>query len=481
MPEQLSDWPLLQEVVDRWAKRDVLSAKDFYALADEIKGRAFTAKRLWDQHALEQTLESLEKALAEGKTLRDWRQTSWQNLAERFGAPGANVSHYVDTVFRTNTQAAYAAGRYAEMFDPDWMEASPYWMYSSIHDGRTRPAHKALDGKVFLKSDPEARKYLPPISFNCRCMAVEMALEDVEAGGYTVTPGSEIKRIPLVDSKGKPLIDRLTGKPLLVGDPPKGWNTDRVESLVPEVMKNREVDIYSGRIESPGEPYAAVMREQPVSKGGILPPSGLLPPMPVFHPPSPPAFRFPGELRRVSKELRGLTDHEEAVVFGPTGLTDLRYVGPKGPPFAIEIPRADWPKLQGTELLHNHPSKGPLSLADLTERRDAYEGDLVIAHDLSLGGIMATGHRWGQHVVSRVVQPDDGWRDLWWSLSRISLAEFEVEETAWSKEYQKWIKSLRTKNLRDRAGTEYKILLRWIQFEAVCERLKIPCDILTLP
>jgi SPP1 gp7 family putative phage head morphogenesis protein len=173
------EFPLLEEVVDRWAKRDVLPWTAFDALADELKARAFTAKRLWDQQALEQTLESLRQALTEGKTVREWQATSWRDLVARFGTRGVDASHYVDTVFRTNTQAAYAGGRYAEMFNADWMEAAPYWMYSAIHDGRTRPEHRALDGRVFLKSDPDARRYLPPISFNCRCQCIEMREFDI--------------------------------------------------------------------------------------------------------------------------------------------------------------------------------------------------------------------------------------------------------------------------------------------------------------
>lgn len=234
----MSEFPLLQEVVDRWAKRGALAWKEFYALADELKARAFTAKRLWDQQALEQTLESLRQALAEGKTVREWQATSWRDLAARFGTAGADTSHYVDTVFRTNTQAAYAGGRYAEMFNADWMEAAPYWRYSAIHDGRTRPEHAALDGRIFLKSDPAARRYLPPISFNCRCQCIEMTQEDIDAGGYKVTRGTDVPSIPLVDSHGDPILDPKTKQPLVVGAPPKGWDADRAESLVPGVLKS---------------------------------------------------------------------------------------------------------------------------------------------------------------------------------------------------------------------------------------------------
>lgn len=285
------EFPLLEEAVDRWAKRDVLPWTAFDALADELKARAFTAKRLWDQQALEQTLESLRQALTEGKTVREWQATSWRDLAIRFGTRGADASHYVDTVFRTNTQAAYAGGRYAEMFNADWMEAAPYWMYSAIHDGRTRPEHRALDGRVFLKSDPDARRYLPPISFNCRCQCIELTQEDVDDGGYKPTAGTDIQRIPLIDSRGKPLLDPGTKQPLFVGAPPKGWDADRVESLVPGVLRNQPAR--PQLVPPPSAPPTAAPPAAPVvsvPKRPVVPSAPTVPPIPsrlVLPHPSP--------------------------------------------------------------------------------------------------------------------------------------------------------------------------------------------------
>lgn len=47
----------------------------------------------------------------------------------------------------------------------------PYWQYSAILDGRTRPSHKALHGKIFKATDHE---YYPPIGHRCRCTAIPL-------------------------------------------------------------------------------------------------------------------------------------------------------------------------------------------------------------------------------------------------------------------------------------------------------------------
>lgn len=222
------------------------------------------------------------------------------------------------------------------------------------------------------------------------------------------------------------------------------------------------------------------MREEPVTEGGILPPAGLLPPMPVYVPPTPPSFRFEADLRRVSKEIQQISSHEEARIFGPSGLTSIRYVGPKGPPFAIGIPMSERGMLAGTSLLHNHPGGGPLSLIDQAENLDEREGDLAAAISLGLAEIMATGRRWGQDVVSRLTRPPGGWPPILSSQLEVYLAEADVHATTWATNYRAWIGSLPSEK-RPRAWAEYRILIRWLRLEASAQRLGIPYDILLVP
>jgi len=238
-------WPLLREAVERWIARRALPAEQFYALADELRARSFTAIRIssglvfkdMQDLALEAIRKGFEDVLAGGKTVRQWREDIWDDMARKYGARGADAAWYMDTVFRTNVQAGYAAGRYADMFSPDAMAETPYVMYSAINDDRTRPEHRALDGKVFKKNDPTARRYFPPLGFNCRCSLIALSQEDVEAGGYRVTAGNEVAQIPRTGPDGQPLKTK-DGEPVLLGRPPEGWDTDRVEALVPGALRN---------------------------------------------------------------------------------------------------------------------------------------------------------------------------------------------------------------------------------------------------
>ena len=62
-------------------------------------------------------------------------------------------------ILSTNVLIAYNAGRYERQVENS--AARPYLEYVSVLDGRTRPGHRALDGKVFVV-DSLALRTIPP-------------------------------------------------------------------------------------------------------------------------------------------------------------------------------------------------------------------------------------------------------------------------------------------------------------------------------
>jgi SPP1 gp7 family putative phage head morphogenesis protein len=55
------------------------------------------------------------------------------------------------------------------------MDALPFWEYHTQGDGQVRPAHAALDGKVFSAKDDIWNKIYPPNGWNCRCTVLPVA------------------------------------------------------------------------------------------------------------------------------------------------------------------------------------------------------------------------------------------------------------------------------------------------------------------
>lgn len=99
----------------------------------------------------------------------------------------------LSTIYRTNTQSAYMAGRYQAMWAD--REAHPWWMYVAILDNRTRPTHRIMNGRTFAADDPVWDFIYPPNGYNCRCRVRPLSAADVEA-----------EDIPTMSSQGR-LVD----------------------------------------------------------------------------------------------------------------------------------------------------------------------------------------------------------------------------------------------------------------------------------
>lgn len=95
----------------------------------------------------------------------------------------------------------------------------PYWRYVTRKDGRVRPEHAALEGKIFRIGDPAGDAVHPQNSWNCRCTTV--SVDDKEVKQNDISKGSDY--LDKTDPKtGKPYIDKdfrfNPGKQLLPND-----------------------------------------------------------------------------------------------------------------------------------------------------------------------------------------------------------------------------------------------------------------------
>lgn len=221
--------PFLDAVLERWQKRLALNPDDLETLGLELRGMAFTLADVWDENFLADVQKTLADAIASGASEREWVQ-SVQGVLERYGSegllPGAESmgeASYLDLVFNQNTINAFQAGRYAEQFHTKAMRSDPYWMFSAIEDERICDRCAALDGQVFAKDDPEARKFLPGIHIGCRCMAIDLDDKGLEEGGYEVGRGDAFV---YTDDNGD-----------VTDVQAPGFNTDRVRQLVPDIFK----------------------------------------------------------------------------------------------------------------------------------------------------------------------------------------------------------------------------------------------------
>jgi hypothetical protein len=85
-------------------------------------------------------------------------------------------------IYQTNMATSYAAGRYAQMSDPEVLKLHPYWRY--VHsDGVLNPRqqHLAWHGLTLLASHPFWQTHWAPNGFGCQCRITSVTRKEGEA------------------------------------------------------------------------------------------------------------------------------------------------------------------------------------------------------------------------------------------------------------------------------------------------------------
>lgn len=188
-------------------------------MLDQAHDQSFTVAKAMRLDLLSDIRGALETALQDGQTLKQFiaalqptleSQGWWgkqiivdsQGVGElvQLGSP-----RRLKTIYQTNLQSAYMAGRKATM--EDTADSHPYWRYIAILDGKTRPSHAALNGTVYRHDDPVWLVIYPPNGFNCRCRVTAMTQSAVNRRGFTVASSAGQLRNETVETG----IDKRTG------------------------------------------------------------------------------------------------------------------------------------------------------------------------------------------------------------------------------------------------------------------------------
>jgi SPP1 gp7 family putative phage head morphogenesis protein len=221
----------IDEALAFWRDKAPMSRADFDELAEAQRARAFMVSGLNRLDQVGEVQEALYQALAKGETFAEFKARI-PHIVKQQNWSGVRL----DIIYRTNVQAAYMAGRYAQMMKVK--ATRPYWMYDAVNDHRTRPAHRELDGKIFSADHPFWNEWMPPNGYRCRC-------------GVTTVSSRELKRdglkVETEDPTGKPFapIDPRTGGKLparlLMPDPGFSGNVgkDWLQGLAPSELDGK--------------------------------------------------------------------------------------------------------------------------------------------------------------------------------------------------------------------------------------------------
>lgn len=149
--------------------------------------RAWSVAGVQADDMLTDIRRAMDKAIAQGTTLDEFRRDIAPLLTDLGWAdrgPGY-VGWRTRVIYETNMRTAYAAGRYAEMTDPDVLEARPFWRYRHSGKRDARPQHKAWDGLVLRADDPFWQSHYPPNGWGCGCYVQSLGPRDLARAGKT--------------------------------------------------------------------------------------------------------------------------------------------------------------------------------------------------------------------------------------------------------------------------------------------------------
>jgi len=234
---------------------------DWHEVWQDSHTRSFTVAKVMREDILTDIREIVQKSLDEGLTLQQFQKELEPKLKNKgwWGIVSGTPEEVRDelikrklikdkslisdgeetvtiklgspwrlkTIYRTNIQTSYMAGRYKEQIDNT--ENRPYFQYVAVMDRRTRPSHAMLNGRVFRYDDEFWNSFYPPNGWGCRCRVRALSDENLKNRNLDVDSSEEhlseeMRVISKRTGEKKPVAvytDSLTGHKV---SPDAGWS-----------------------------------------------------------------------------------------------------------------------------------------------------------------------------------------------------------------------------------------------------------------
>lgn len=238
---------------------------DWHETLDNAHSKAFTVAKVARMDLLQDIRQSLISAMQQGQSLEQWKASITPVLQDK-GWWGKKIvvnpegreqevqlgsPRRLRTIYDTNMQSAFAAGRYKAMLAG--AEARPYWEWRHISISNPRKQHVALNGKIFSYDDPFWSVAYPPSEWGCKCRIIARSRREVEGKEILTGKGhaSTInEKVGIDRNTGADVIAKRTQFNIPTKDgtltfaPAAGFNGSPATSyLIENVMAQRATDL----------------------------------------------------------------------------------------------------------------------------------------------------------------------------------------------------------------------------------------------
>lgn len=135
---------------------------------------------------------AVERAISEGQGIGEFRKSFDAIVDEHGWAYRGERNWRTRVIYQTNISTSYAAGRLAQLRDPDLRKLKPFWMYkhsdSVLHP---RPLHVSWDGLTLPADDPWFKTHYPPNGWGCKCRVVAVSEREAKRKGGRMGPAPD--------------------------------------------------------------------------------------------------------------------------------------------------------------------------------------------------------------------------------------------------------------------------------------------------
>ena len=194
-------------------QKGVAVSWDWQDMLDDAHAAAFTVAKTTGMDVANDIYAAVVKAAESGQSFEQFRRELTPVLQAkgwwgRQDAPNPDTGdiqsvqlggpHRLKTIYLTNMQSAYMAGRYVEMQDAT--ATHPYWEYVAVNDGRTRESHRLMHGRVYEADDPVWDTLYPPLDYRCRCRVRPLSRRRGE-GRVLPSPALETQTVDIGENR----------------------------------------------------------------------------------------------------------------------------------------------------------------------------------------------------------------------------------------------------------------------------------------
>lgn len=191
-----------EDAVRYFASKGEALTWDYTDMLGDAHARAFTVAKATTLDVLRSIRMEVERSI-QGQGFEDFKkrlrprlqELGWWGTQEVLDGDTGEITKVqlgsvrrLRTIYQTNVQTAYMSGRYKRLLAN--VADRPYWRYVAVMDSRTRPAHAALNGKVWRWDDPIWGVIWPPNGWGCRCRVVALTEAEFRALGVPLEDGA---------------------------------------------------------------------------------------------------------------------------------------------------------------------------------------------------------------------------------------------------------------------------------------------------